>query len=99
MVGQSATKSSLSLLQKLQNRAGRVIMKVNPYSHTSNQHVHDTLNRDFLDCRYKKHVCTMIFKILNNYTPSYMSNNIKYRTYNYSFRSSRNLDLPNTEFK
>ena len=94
MVWQSATKSSLSLLQKLQNWAGRVIMKVNPYSHTSNQHVHDTLNWDFLDCRYKKHVCTMIFKILNNYTPSYMSNNIKYRTYNYSFRSSRNLDLP-----
>ena len=36
MVWQSATKSSLSLLQKLQNRAGRLIMKVNPYSHTSN---------------------------------------------------------------
>ena len=55
-------------LQKLQNRAGLVIMKVNPYSHTSNQHVHDTLNWDLLDCRYKKHLCTIIFKILNNCT-------------------------------
>ena len=94
IVWHSASKTSLLPLQKLQNRAGRVIMKVNPYSHTSNQHVHDALSWELLDCLYRKHMCTMVFKILKDFAPSYMSKNIKFRTYNYSFRSSQNLDLP-----
>ena len=94
IVWQSAPKSFLSPLQKLQNRAGRIIMKINPFSHISNQHIHDTLGWEFLDCRNNKHLCTMIYKILHNFTPNYMSENITRRTLNYTLRSNQNLYLP-----
>ena len=94
VVWQSAPSSYLSPLQKLQNRAGRIIMRINPHSHTSNQHIHETLTWDYLDCRYKKHLCTMVYKTLNNLFPIYMSENITKRTSNYVLRSNQNLHLP-----
>ena len=39
------------MIQNLQNRAGRVILKVDPYSHTSNHTVHQILKWDTLDSR------------------------------------------------
>ena len=89
VIWQSAPKTSLLFLQKLQNRAGRIIMKINPYSFVSNQHIHDTLNWDFLHCRYKKHLCTMIYKVLHNLSPNYMSENISIRTSNYNFARTK----------
>ena len=51
VVWQSASKKYLELLQKLQNRAGRVILKISPYSHTSTSHIHDILNWKKLNVR------------------------------------------------
>ena len=96
LVWQSASKSSLLLLQKLQNRAGRIIMRINPYSHISTQHVHDTLVWDFLDKRYKKHLYIMMYKVLQNLTPNYMLDNISLRSTNYELRSSQVMNLPKT---
>ena len=43
VVWQSACSNSLIQLQKIQNRAGRIILKVNPYSHTSTSQIHSCL--------------------------------------------------------
>ena len=94
VVWRSASKTSLLLLQKLQNRAGRIIMKTNPYSHVSNQHIHEKLSWKFLDSNYYKHLCIMMYKIVNNLTPDYMSANINIKTSNYSLRGNHNLKLP-----
>ena len=94
VVWQSASKSSLFSLQKLQNRAGRIIMKVNPFSHVSNQHVHEKLMWKSLEYRYTKHLCTMVYKILNNLTPNYMTANITFKMSDYALRSNQNLNLP-----
>ena len=84
VVWQSASKSSLFSLQKLQNRAGRIIMKVNPFSHVSNQHVHEKFMWKSLEYRYTKYLCTMVYKILNNLTPNYMTENIIFKTSDYA---------------
>ena len=96
VVWQSASKSSLFSLQKLQNRAGRIIMKVNPFPHVSNQHVHEKLMSQWhsLEYRYTKHLCTMVYKIRNNLTPNYMTENITFKTSDYALRSNQNLNLP-----
>ena len=41
-------------LQKLQNRAGRIILGISPYKHVSNHEVHEMLNWEFLNTRRKK---------------------------------------------
>ena len=96
VVWQSASKNSLFSLQKLQNRAGRIIMKVNPFSHVSNQHVHEKFKLMWksLEYCYTKHLCTMVYKILNNLTPNYMTENITFKTSDYALRSNQNLNLP-----
>ena len=97
VVWQSASKtckSSLFSLQKLQNRAGRIIMKVNPFSHVSNQHVHEKLMWQYLEYRYTKHLWTMVYKILNNLTPNYITENITFKTFDYALRSNQNFNLP-----
>ena len=70
------------------------IMKVNPFSHVSNQHVHENLMWKSLEYRYTKHLCTMVYKILNNLTPNYMTENITFKTSDYALRSNQNLNLP-----
>ena len=48
IVWNSASKSNLEQLQKLQNRAGRIILKVNPQNRISNVYIHDTLKWEIL---------------------------------------------------
>ena len=81
-------------LQKLQNRAGRIIMKLIHFPMTSNQHVHEKLMWKSLEYRYTKHLCTMVYKILINLTPNYMTENITFKTSDYALRSNQNLSLP-----
>ena len=69
-------------------------MKFSPLSHTTNQYFHDTLGWEFLDCRHNKNLCVMIYKILHNFTPNYMSDSITRRTLNYTLRSNKMLYLP-----
>ena len=47
-----------------------------------------------LEYRYTKHICTMVYKILNNLTPNYMTENITFKTSDYALRSNQNLNLP-----
>ena len=43
IVWDGGKKKHVDRLQKLQNRAGRIILKINPHLHTSNHQIHDIL--------------------------------------------------------
>ena len=69
IVWQSATKTQLEHLQKLQNRAARIILNVNPYEHKSIIEMHDLLNWENLNRRRKKHIMSFAYKILHDMAP------------------------------
>ena len=81
-------------LQKLQNRAGRIILGISPYKHVSNHEVHEMLNWESLNTRRKKHTNSMVFKCLNDLSAPYLKDSFKFISHNYSLRSSGNLSLP-----
>ena len=64
-------KTHLDVLQKLQNRAGRIILKVKSTEHKSISEIHDILNWDTLENRCTKHIYSMIYKILHDMAPDY----------------------------
>ena len=82
------------MLQKLQNRAGRIILKINPYSHISTSHIHEVLNWKLLSVRQEEHIYIMMYKSLNNLFPEYIKRPIPIKTDRYFFRSIGNLSLP-----
>ena len=88
------TETLLDLLQKIQNRAGRVILKVNPFSHTSTFQVHDTLKWDYLDTRQKRHLQIMVYKVVNDLCPEYMKEKLQVKRTNYCLRAQGQLNLP-----
>ena len=94
LVWDTGKHKHLDKLQKLQNRAGRIILKINPYLHISNLQIHTTLGWDSLASRRKKHLCEMVFKSLNGTVPSYLRNLFKFKSVNYSLRSGGNLFVP-----
>ena len=94
VVWQSASKKYLELLQKLQNRAGRVILKINPYSHTSTSHIHDILKWKKLYVRQEEHMHIMMFKIVHDLAPEYMKRSILNKPNRYFLRNICNLSLP-----
>ena len=53
-------------LQTLQNRAGRIIMKTNPYDHVSNFQIHSVLNWSSLESRRKKPLTLFVFKSVHD---------------------------------
>ena len=57
-------------LQKLQNRAARVITKL-PFD-TSSNHLFSTLDSERLSLRRKKQKVLMMYKIINNLGPEYL---------------------------
>ena len=83
IIWQSAPKKYLDMLQKLQNRAGRIILKINPYSHISTFHIHEVLNWKLLSVRQEEHICIMMYKILNNLIPEYIKRPIPIKTDRY----------------
>ena len=91
--GSSALKYT-SQLQKLQNRAGRIILRINPYKHVSNHEIHQILNWDSLNTRRTKHLNTMVFKCLNDYSAPYLKKPFDFISCNYSLRSTGTLSLP-----
>ena len=72
VVWQSATKTQLEFLQKLQNRAARIILNVNPYEHKSTLELHHILDWEYLGKRRLKHTMSFMYKILHNMAPEYM---------------------------
>ena len=80
-------------LQKLQNRAARVILKAN-YG-TSSSLLLDILKWDKLVIRRKKHKAIMMFKSLNEQASVYLQNLFHERSTDYDFRNSfHKLTLP-----
>ena len=96
----SANASLKDRLQKLQNRAGRIILKINPYSHVSNKFIHEKLGWDTLQSRRKKHTLTMVYKSLHKLVPSYLTDSFEFVNSGYILRSIGNLALqrPKTEY-
>ena len=94
IVWQSATKSSLIRIQKLQNRAARIILKVKPYEHKSVAVMHDLLDWEMLNKRRKKHMLSLVYKILHNMAPEYLLEKFDPKVSTYDLRNSGALALP-----
>lgn len=94
IIWQSSPQTYLDQLQKLQNRAGRIILKINPSSHTSIFKIHDLLKWETLKTRRNKHMYIMLYNIFHNLTPEYMKNNLSKKETKYALRNVDNLILP-----
>ena len=81
-------------LQKLQNRAGRIILGINPYKHISNHELHQLLNWESLKSRRVKHTVSLVYKSLNDLSAPYMQNSFQFVSHPYNLRSDGNLSLP-----
>ena len=93
-------KSLTARLQKLQNRAARIITRKG-YDERSAD-IRKELGWDDLETSRKKHLAILMYKIMNNKAPGYLIDLFqKSSSRNYSLRESENrLFLPkyNTEF-
>ena len=80
-------------LQKLQNRAARVITKL-PFDTNSN-HLLTTLNWERLSIRRKKRKALMMYKTMNGHAPDYLQRLFTQYYSNYNLRNSEGkLALP-----
>ena len=93
-IWQSCSNIFLDQLQKLQNRAGRILLGINPYRHTSIFQIHDLLKWETLKTRRKKHMYIMLYKIFHDLAPKYLQNNLVHKETNYALRNVENLVLP-----
>ena len=94
IVYNSAFKKDTDRLQKLQNRAGRIILKVKPECHVSVAEMHNALNWQLLDRRRHDHSLVFMYKIMNNLTPAYLRSEFRTVTSFYSSRLGERLFLP-----
>jgi hypothetical protein len=80
-----------SNLQRLQNRAARIIAKCD-----SSADAFDTLNWKNLETKRNLHKCTLVYKCLNNLVSDYLGNYFKKNLdyHNYNTRRKRDLHLP-----
>ena len=90
----SSANKYIKQLQTLQNRAGRIIMKTNPYDHVSNFQIHSVLNWSSLESRRKKHLNLFVFKSVHDMLSSSMNDMFQPSSFSYSLRSSGNFILP-----
>ena len=81
-------------LQKIQNRACRIILKISPYKYMSNHTVHQLLNWESLKSRRIKHTLSMVYKSLNGISAPYLHDIFQISSHKYSLRSDKNLSLP-----
>ena len=94
VVFDSSPQKYTDQLQKLQNRAGRIILGIDPYKHISNHAIHQTLNWESLKSRRVKHTLSLAYKIINNLSAPYMQDLFAFVSQQYSLRSDGNLVLP-----
>ena len=90
----SSDKKHLKRLQSLQNRAGKIIMKINPYEHVSNSQVHSVLDWLSLESRRKKHLSIFVFKSVHNMLSASVCDMFQPSSFTYSLRNSGNIMLP-----
>ena len=94
IVYDSTSKKYTDRLQKLQNRAGRIIFKINPYNHVSNNDIHVKWGWKSFHSRRKLHPNIMVSKSQNTLAPPYLEESFKYCIYPYSLRSQWHIKLP-----
>ena len=88
-----------NLIQKLQNRAIRVITK-SSYD-TSSRFLLNSLGWDNLSVRRAKQKANLMYKCINNLAPAYLCNLFARRTPNYYFRNAKKklmLPKPRTDY-
>ena len=90
----STFKKHTDRLQKLQNRAGRIILRIKPMSHFSVAEMHNALNWNLLDKRRHDHSLIFMYKITNNLTPEYLRNEFEAVTHSHSSRLGERFYLP-----
>ena len=90
----SCDKKYIKKLQTLQNRAGRIIMKVNPYEHISNAQIHSLLKWSSLESRRKKNLNVFVYKSVHNMLSPSMNEMFQPLSHIYSLRNSGNFVLP-----
>ena len=86
-------------MQKLQNRAARVITK-SSYD-ASSSILLEKLHWDNLSLRRKKHKSRLMYKTINKLTPEYLQNLFSFRSTNYNLRNAEmklNLPKPRTDY-
>lgn len=91
----NCNKEHLKILQKLQNRAMRIILKCEYRTHT--EIVLESLNWLSINQKIKYNIMLYVFKMKNDKTPQYLSNKLEYvRDTHNRLTSARNeLRLPN----
>ena len=94
LIYDSAPLKYTSSLQKLQNRAGRIILKLNYQCNISSIQIHDSLQWNTLKDRRSKHTKVMMFKILHDFTPMYLKRPFLNQYVTKSTRYYLNLRLP-----
>ena len=99
LYGSGAAKYTDSL-QKLQNRAFRIILGLSPYEHVSIKELHRRLGYKSLESRRYCHLNVMVYKAINELAPPYLNNSFHFCQYNYSLRSNGNLAIlkPRTDY-
>ena len=83
-------------LQKIQNRAARIINNA-PWDSSGNDNLTE-LDWDTLEKKRNENVALMMFNILNNLAPSYLSNKFSYKERSYNTRSG-NLSVKTIQTK
>ena len=94
VIWHSAAKTHLQMLQKLQNRAGRIILKIKPSEHKSIHEIHYVLNWEMLQKRQTRHMHSLMYKIFHNLAPTYLEEKFTFRRTGYALRTENNLSLP-----
>jgi retron-type reverse transcriptase len=84
-------------LQRLQNRAAKIILQV-PFD-TCTHYVLSQLKWFYLTERLFYHRCVFMFKCFNEVSPAYLARTFSVNTHNHNTRSSRRRDLQIPKFK
>lgn len=89
-------QAQLKNLQKVQNRAMRIVLGVN--KHTNIKTMLDVLGWMSIHQRVIYNTCILVFKMIHNLSPAYLSNRITTRSnvHHYNTRQSSYIDIKNT---
>ena len=90
----SAYNKYVDKLQKLQNRAARLILRVKPESHVSTAEMHNALGWQFLEKRRYHHSVIFMYKVMHDLTPTYLRSEFDLAPQHYSSRLGEKLLLP-----
>ena len=93
-VWSNTSNSNIEKLQKVQNFAGRIVLRLRKYDHISEGL--RSLNWLPIKDRLKLNDAIMVFKCINNLAPDYLANEFELRScvHDRQTRSASTLDIP-----